>query len=151
IELEKKENEIQKYKNNFLSQIKIQILNLDTSEKNKSIIFNLYEEMIGCDINNNNKYHDYKEKIIWSLKLPHNKTFHSPPKNIPKYFEDIQNVLDKNIYGMKDVKERIIHGYNKQTIMCLKGKPGVGKTKLVKAISSAVNLPYEKISLGGTI
>ena len=70
-----------------------------------------------------------------------------------------ERVLNKNHYGMKEVKERILEhlavrhmngGWgSKSTIICLYGPPGVGKTSLCKSIASAMKRKYVRASLGG--
>lgn len=66
-------------------------------------------------------------------------------------------VLDKDHYGMKKVKERILEALSvykmapdmKGQIICLVGPPGVGKTSIAKSIAKAMGKKYVRMSLGG--
>lgn len=71
--------------------------------------------------------------------------------------EKAERVLEKDHYGMKKVKERIlefiaVHMINpeiKGQIICLAGPPGVGKTSIAKSIAKAMGRKYARVSLGG--
>ncbi len=71
--------------------------------------------------------------------------------------EKARKQLDKDHYGLKKVKERIletiaVRALNpdvKGQILCLVGPPGVGKTSVGRSIAKAIDRSYARISLGG--
>ncbi len=71
--------------------------------------------------------------------------------------EKAESVLEKDHYGLKKVKERIleflaVYMLNpkiKGQIICLAGPPGIGKTSIAKSIAKAMGRKYARVSLGG--
>ena len=86
------------------------------------------------------------------LDLPWN-TFTEDDLDIAK----AQRVLDRDHYGLKKVKDRILEVLAvrklapdvKGQIICLVGPPGVGKTSIARSIAESLNRKYVRISLGG--
>ena len=85
-------------------------------------------------------------EIPWGVYTKENKSLQKAVK-----------VLEKDHYGLKEVKERItemiaaliVSPDIKGQIICLAGPPGVGKTSIARSIAAATNRNYARISLGG--
>lgn len=71
--------------------------------------------------------------------------------------ERSRRVLDKDHYGLDNVKTRIVESlavYKRNPdyagqIICLYGPPGVGKTSIVKSLAKSMNRKYVRVALGG--
>lgn len=83
-----------------------------------------------------------------------------PWKEVKKEIRDIKfahNTLEKDHYGLKKIKERVLEYLSvrslvediKGPILCLVGPPGVGKTSLAKSVATATGRDFVRIALGG--
>lgn len=91
--------------------------------------------------------------IDWIVELPWTS---STPDNL-----DVKNaakVLDRDHYGLKKAKERILEYIavrslkpkkERQPILCFVGPPGVGKTSLGRSIAESLGRKFVRVSLGG--
>ncbi|HEY7884253.1 MAG TPA: endopeptidase La, partial [Cellvibrionaceae bacterium] len=90
--------------------------------------------------------------IDWMVKVPWKKR--------SKVRHDLalaEEVLEKDHYGLEEVKERILEYLAVQQrvrklkgpILCLVGPPGVGKTSLGESIARATNRKFVRMALGG--
>ncbi|MBQ7402821.1 MAG: endopeptidase La [Lentisphaeria bacterium] len=90
--------------------------------------------------------------IDWILNLPWNNMTEDRLD-----IHDAAEILERDHYGLKDVKERILEFLSvlqlkkdkKAPILCFSGPPGVGKTSLGKSIADAMGRKFVRMSLGG--
>lgn len=90
--------------------------------------------------------------LDWLLDIPWKKN-----SKVNKDLNKAMDVLEKDHYGLDEVKERIVEYLAVQSradkvkgpILCLVGPPGVGKTSLGKSIAKATGRHFVRASLGG--
>ncbi len=90
--------------------------------------------------------------LDWLIELPWTK---ETKDNLD--IKAAREVLEKEHYGLEDVKNRIIEYLAvrhvskslKGPIICFVGPPGVGKTSIAKSIAHALNRNFVRMSLGG--
>lgn len=136
----------------------------------KRIMNSNIEEKIKLDLINRLQHIDSEKQkqLEWFeslLRIPFKKYSPLPitrdhhPERLQSYFENVNHILNKSVYGMTSVKEEIINyiaqfistnNMSQPRILGLKGSPGVGKTEIcTSGLSSALERPIKTVSLGG--
>ena len=90
--------------------------------------------------------------IDWMLAVPWKKR-----SRVRHDIERAREILDRDHYGLDEVKKRILEYLAVQSrvkkvkgpVLCLVGPPGVGKTSLGQSIARATNRKYTRMALGG--
>lgn len=139
-----------------LMNLKKRILHLTCDEEDRILLYKKYKDLENCE------YHDedyYKQKtwLINALKLPFNNFMELKSDDITLRLKEIKCFLDKELYGMTNVKEQILLFLNdrfhnpvmKGCSLGLVGCPGVGKTTVALCLSRILGLPFQHIALGG--
>lgn len=162
VEYLERENERLKSITSVKYSIKNRILKLEADDNVKKTLYVKYLNMMKHEPGST-VYNSLKDEIEWVLKLPHNKgdemnhikTMSS--KELNNYYINIMKQLDDELYGMENVKNRLLHIINDRRSsnnscgrnIALIGPPGVGKTQIGKSLAKVLNVKFEKISVGG--
>lgn len=146
--------------------LRYQILKSNLPDYHKRILLNKEHEMEEMEASNPETY-KLSETIKVVLDLPfvssknsltiNNQTTSNNPYEINQLLTNVKKNLDKRIYGLNRVKEKVINIVAARlsspkcfgNIIILKGNPGVGKTEIVKVISEELKIGMEIIPLGG--
>lgn len=90
--------------------------------------------------------------IDWMVSVPWKKR-----SKVKHDLKRAEQVLEKDHYGLEEVKERILEYLAVQKrvkkikgpVLCLVGPPGVGKTSLGESIARSTNRKFVRMALGG--
>lgn len=93
-----------------------------------------------------------RNHLEWVFALP---WIHKTEDNLD--IAHAKEVLDKEHFGLKDIKDRILDFISIRNlkkdghspILCFVGAPGTGKTSLGQSIANSLGRAYSRISLGG--
>jgi len=118
------------------------VMNVIKEEKDKFSTLEIHSPEYGVCRN----YLDWLTTVPWGIYSEENHDLGKAHK-----------ILEKDHYGLKDIKERIIEfigvgkltGGVKGSIICLVGPPGVGKTSVGKSIARALSRKFYRFSVGG--
>jgi ATP-dependent Lon protease len=154
--LEKQKKELEDY--SISPQLmESKILNLDIALGQKSIIYKRYKVLNRMSARDN-EYNKLSDWLDCVMDVPFNSIKPiNPKKLVPnEFFIKLYDEFSNKLYGMNKIKEELMLIVNKKindpystNIIGLVGPPGVGKTEIVRLLSSILNLPFEQISLGG--
>lgn len=142
--------------------IKNLILTLDANNKVKGILYGQYMEMLEHEPGSQ-AYNSIREELEWSLRLPHNKSHgiadlsNLSKKQLSMFYSNFLDSMNKELYGMTNIKMQMLHILNDRKSsnnscgrnIGIVGLPGVGKTAIGKALAKVLQVPFEKISVGG--
>ena len=152
----KKQKQINKINENKES-LKQKILRSGFNDNIIAQLYKRYELLLQAGENNEDK-HKHMEWIDWVLNIPRkSKKVFDNNNSLSKNLRLLQSNLNKRLYGMKNVKDRILEIVSsiytnpdcKNRCIGLIGPPGVGKTVLAQTIAESLKLPFSQISLGG--
>jgi ATP-dependent Lon protease len=142
--------------------IEYQILDLDISDYNKSFIYKRYKLLKETDPTNLQYHNKLKKWIEWVIIIPTQIkpmliSLDDSSRDKNKYLWDVKNSLDREIYGLEEVKEKILFMLNNKITnkdskglnFALSGPPGVAKTSIINVLSRSIDLPFFQINAAG--
>ena len=147
-----------KDKSKVEDDIVARIINSNYDDSVKALMYKKYKR---CHDNTRDNSSDELYKILdWIdtvLDLPSNKI--QPAKqntSVESKLTNLSNRLNKNVYGLDKLKERILESVctklintdTKGKVLTFVGPPGVGKTAMSMAIADALEMPFDQISFG---
>lgn len=146
-ELGRGESHRKKIQDKFKERLKDKRLSQSVSERLEEEfekVASLHEQSAEYSVAIN--YLDWATSLPWGVRTQDNLNL-----------KNAKAVLDKDHYGLKDVKERILEflavqklrANNQGTILCLVGPPGTGKTSLGKSIAKTMGRKFFRFSVGG--
>jgi ATP-dependent Lon protease len=141
--------------------IELRILRSGHSDSYKANMFRVWESIKGLR-ESDEEYVKKRQQLEYALDMPTD-IVETPLTNCGdkvktnQFLAQLQKTLDKDLYGMKPVKQKILevmakymaNPNSKRKQMALVGPPGVGKTAIARSLAKVLNLPFEQISLGG--
>jgi len=133
------------------TDIRMSILNKNVNDYIKSQLYNLY---LSYEKSEGSEAVNIKKKLDFALSLPYN-IKNITDTNIRETLYNCKRMLDMEIYGMDNVKYKILYNINNRlngdnkTSIALKGLPGSGKSHICSIIGKAIGLPTEFIYIGG--
>lgn len=148
------------YGDDLMDSLKNKLLCMDLNIETKSFLLDKYESIRGSNSSDNSKALNWLNTIV---KIPYGKCKDMGVKSsdssekLKMFFKKVKDKLDENIYGLENVKDEILefvarkitNPNSKGHVLALYGVGGVGKTKIIKSLADALDLPFYQINFGG--
>lgn len=162
--LQNEEKSIKEYKKrktqNSVEDLREKLLLLDVDIATKSFIVDKYDNLQTMHGS------EYAKGVNWlktvsSIPYGRHKLMKvkigDSPETIDEFFKHVKSTLDKSIFGLEDVKQEILEYVarkvsnpdGKGEVLALCGSAGCGKTRLLKSLTEALDLPFLQINCGG--
>ena len=143
-----------------ISSLRDRLLLMNTDLNTKSFIIDKYDntsKMYGSDYSKGMNWIKTVSKIPYGKYKSMPVTKDDSQEKIKEFFDLVKQKLDKNIYGLEEVKQEIMEFVAKKItnpnsrghVLALYGLPGVGKTKIIRSLADALELPFYQINFGG--
>ena len=158
------EDDIREYKRtkttDEVSELKDKLLLMNVDIGTKSFIMDKYSSVMKMSSSDHSKGMNWLNtvtKIPFGKYKDFNISINDSSEKIKEFFKNTKEKLDKSIHGLEDVKQEILEFIarkitnpdSKGHILALYGAAGVGKTKILKSLAEALDLPFNQINFGG--
>jgi ATP-dependent Lon protease len=136
--------------------LKYKILSLQTSQKNRDVIYSKYQEFALCD-KQDKEYHKVKNWLVWATSIPHDYIKNVQVNDMNLFITNARERLNEKLYGMEKVKEQILLFISAKirnpnmihSNLGLIGPPGTGKTAIARLIADIMDWGFAQIAFGG--
>ena len=143
-----------------ISSLRDRLLLMNMDLNTKSFVIDKYDntsKMYGSDYSKGMNWIKTVSNIPYGKYKSMPVTKDDSQEKIKEFFDRVKQRLDKNIYGLEDVKQEIMEFVAKKIsnpnsrghVLALYGHAGVGKTKLIRSLADALELPFYQINFGG--
>lgn len=158
------EDEIEKYKkqktSDFVDNLRDNLLLLNLDVSTKSYLLDKYENVVtssGSDYSKGQSWMKTVCSIPFGKTKPMKIKASDKPEKINKFLQNVKQKLDDKIYGLDKVKQEIVefvarkisNPNGKGHVLALYGNKGLGKTKIIKCLAEALDIPFYQINFGG--